>query len=296
MKVSAGRRKGYSIFIIAIMFLLLACSVSKKDETQLSAADQVATGVAATQAAWQATIAVQAAEQKTQESVITEAPTQPEPTLQPTPTPEPTQAVILPEAGLSRINPLPPNTLVSVPDWDIQVLEYHRGDEALTLINQDAEEEIIPPEGMEIVLVKILLRCTAQGNEAVSLKGFNLGLTGSSHISYFEWLFDWPLPELYYTDMRTSEEIEGWLDIAVPVGEQNLMIVLDFFDFKEDSPYYGTHLVRYLALEPDSAIVLPAEYASRTVNDIGMSPDKPAGIGQLVSMPEIGRASCRERV
>jgi len=62
--------------------------------------------------------------------------------------------------------------------------------------------------------------------------------------------------------------------------------VVNLEDSNSDSPTYGTRYVRYLALEPGSAIILPAEYASRAANEIGTTKENPAGVGQLVSMPE----------
>jgi len=142
------------------------------------------------------------------------------------------------------------------------------------------------PEGKEIVLVKFFVRCTSFEDKAFYLGIYDLALTGSSHVLYGDQMDEWPQPEFYYKDMFTAEAVEGWLDTVVPAGEQNLMAVAYFDRFDSNSPLHGQHFVRYMALEAESAITLPAEYANRSTNEIGLSQDNPAGLGQLVSIPE----------
>ncbi len=288
MRINARRKQVPVLFNILLLVLLLACSVESTDRVELSAADQVATGVAATQLAKQGAAVPQGGEQPAQESASAEEPVQPEPASPQAPIEEPQQpAELAPSgAGLSRANPLPPGTLVSVPDWDIQVLEYYRGAEALSRINQDFYRQVTAPEGKEIVLVKFFVRCTSFEDKAYDLGLFDLALTGDNNTVYGDQIDEWPQPEFYYKDMFTAEAIEGWLDVVVPAGEKNLMAVVNLEDNNSDSPTYGTRYVRYLALEPDSAIILPTEYASRAANEIGTTKENPAGVGQMVSMPE----------
>jgi len=288
MKTNACCKPVHVLFIVSLLFILLACSVGSTDRVELSAEDQIATGVAATQLAKQGAVEPQDGEQPAQESASTEEPAQPEPASPQAPIEEPQQpAALAPSgAGLSRADPLPPGVLVSVPNWDIQLLEYHRSQEALTLINAGANKEITVPEGKEIVLVKFFVRCTSFEDKAFSLGLFDLGLTGDSHVVYGDQTDEWPQPEFYYYDMFTAEAVEGWLDAVVPAGEQNLMAVVNLEDTDSNSPAYGTRTIRYLALEPGSAINLPAAYASRTANELGLTTGSPAGVGQLVSMPE----------
>jgi len=285
MKPNACQLKIYTGLIVAIMFLLLACSVSKSGQSQLSAADQVATGVAATQQAQQGSTGPLIGQQTEQENPSTEQPALP---AVPSQDESPTQPAtpLSPEAGLSRSNPLPPGILVSVPNWDIQVLEYHRGEEALKRINESYTREIMVEEGFEIVLVKFFVRCTSFEDKAFDLGIYDLALTGSSYVLYGDKIDEWPQPEFYYKDMFTAEAVEGWLDTVVPVGEQNLMAVVDLDDWSSSMVWPPPRYVRFLALEPGSSIVLPIDSTNRSTNEIGMRQDNPAGIGQLVSMPE----------
>ena len=136
------------------------------------------------------------------------------------------------------------------------------------------------------MLVKFFVRCTSFEDIAYDLGIYDLALTGDSHVLYGDRTDEWPQPEFYYKDMFTAEAVEGWLDVVVPAGEKNLMAVVNLEDSNSDSPTYGTRYVRYLALELGSTIILPTEYASRAANEIGTMKETPAGLGQLVSMPE----------
>lgn len=67
------------------------------------------------------------------------------------------EVVIVPdvEAGFSRQNPIPFNTLVSVPGWDIQVLEFLRGEAAAAVVNSGSRQFDPPPAGFEYALANV---------------------------------------------------------------------------------------------------------------------------------------------
>ena len=86
--------------------------------------------------------------------------------------------------GLSRANPFPLGTMISVPGWDVQVLELLRGAEAAELVNSGTRKFDPPPEGYEYALAKVFLRCTNMDGNAHSIGISEMYITGSSHIKF----------------------------------------------------------------------------------------------------------------
>ena len=182
--------------------------------------------------------------------------------------------------GLTRQHPIPLGTLVSVPNWDIQVVEFLRGEAAAALVNSGNRQFDPPPAGYEYALAKIFLRCTDLEPRAHSLYVDELYITGSSHIGFWDLMDGWPAPEFLYEDMYTAEAVEGWIDGLVPLTETNMMVVLDLEAFNEP------RITRFFELEPGASIVPSGEMFGQTPNDLGISRDQPASIGDKVVMAE----------
>ncbi len=182
--------------------------------------------------------------------------------------------------GMSRANPIPLGTLISIPGWDIQVLELLRGEAAAAMVNSGDRKFDPPPEGYEYALAKVFVRCTSMDEKAHSLSS-ELTLSGSSHIKYADQMDGWPAPEFVYEDMFIAESVEGWIDTLIPVAEENLIVVLDAKDW--DS---GFETLRYFELEEGASIVPSGAMFEQTPNDVGVNPDQPASIGELMIMTE----------
>jgi hypothetical protein len=181
--------------------------------------------------------------------------------------------------GTTRKDPLPPATLISIPGWDIEVLEFLRGQEALNVINT-ADWQVEPlPLGQEYALAKLFLRCTSLDANPHSLGISELFITGSSNLAYGDTMDSWPQPEFLFEDMYTAETVEGWIDAVIPSGEQDLMVVLNV----EDESGRST---RFLALDDGASISLPTEWTGLKPNDLGMNISNPAPAGQTVISPD----------
>jgi hypothetical protein len=193
-----------------------------------------------------------------------------------------TQAVSQPvstEPGTTRKSPIPLNTLVSIPGWDIKVLEFLRGEDALSIINTADWQAQPLPEGQEYALAKIYLKCTALDSNYHSLGISEMFITGNHNVAYGDTMDGWPQPEFLYEDMYTADSVEGWIDAVIPTDEQNLMVVLDV---KQDSNRY----TRYFALQEGASISLPAEFVNLSRNELGLNFSNPAPIGQQVISPD----------
>ena len=195
------------------------------------------------------------------------------------PSAEKTTAPVISEPGFTRKNPIPMNTLISIPGWDLKVLEFLRGEEALKVINTADWQAQPLPEGQEYALAKIYLKCTAMDDNDHSLGISDIFITGSSNVAYGDTMDGWPQPEFLYEDMYTADEVEGWIDAIIPTDEQNLMVALN--TTSED-----VHYTRYIALQDGASISLPPELANLSPNELGADYTKPAVAGQTVITPD----------
>ena len=200
------------------------------------------------------------------------------PVTNPTPTVEivPTVSV---EPGSSRKNPIPMNTLVSIPGWDIKVIQFLRGAEALSIINTPDWQAQPLPEGQEYALAKIYLKCTALDDNYHSLGISEMFITGSSNVGFGDTMDSWPQPEFLYEEMYTADEVEGWIDAVIPTAEKNLMVALNV---TQDD----VRTTRFFALQEGASIVLPAELAGLSPNELGVDYTNPAPAGQQVITPD----------
>ncbi len=182
------------------------------------------------------------------------------------------------EAGTSRKNPIPLNTLVSIPGWNIKVMEFLRGENALEVIDTpDWQPDPLPP-GQEYALAKIFVQNTSLEDDYQSLGISELFITGSHNVAYGDTMDSWPQPEFLFEDMFTAETVEGWIDAVIPTDEQDLMVVLDV---DKDNERY----IRYFVLQNGASISIPANYSNAIPNDLGVEVDNPAPAGQNVITP-----------
>ena len=182
------------------------------------------------------------------------------------------------EAGSTRKNPIPLNTLISIPGWDIKVLEFLRGEDALNVVNTPGWQADPLPQGKEYALAKIFLQSTSLEDGYQSLGISEMTITGSHNLTYGDTMDSWPQPEFLFEDIFTAEAVEGWIDAVIPTDEQDLMMVVDVL---KD----GIRYTRYFALENGASISLPAEFSNIRPNELGVTSSDPAGPGQNVITP-----------
>ena len=181
------------------------------------------------------------------------------------------------EQGTTRANPYPLGTMVSLPGWDIKVIEFLRGEEALQIIESDGRKFTPLSAGEEFALAKVYLRCTAMDEKAHSLGISEISITGSGNIKFGDRLDGWPAPEFLFEDMFTAEQVEGWIDAVIPADESDLMLVVDVNSYEEED-----WILRYFALEEGASITLPTDFLELQPNGLGSTFDAPAMANQEV--------------
>lgn len=189
-------------------------------------------------------------------------PTPTETKIPPTPTPAP--------VGYSRANPLTGTDVNSVPNWDVQVLEMKRGEDAWTDIRAANSFNDPAPEGMEYLLVKIHVKCTYNDSDEHSISGYDFDVTGDRAILYTTGMASVvePKPELD-AKLYSGGETEGWVAYLVGEDEGNLILIFDeSWSFDENSK-------RYLTLEPGASINVPSDLYAIPMSELGKSRKDP---------------------
>lgn len=191
----------------------------------------------------------------------------PDPTKTPEPLPTPTPVPI----GLSRRNPFPRTDLVSAPNWDVQVVEVKRGEEAWKDIQAANMFNESPPESMEYLLVKIHAKSTYADSDEHSIGGCDFDLTGDRLINYTCGMAGVVEPDPQFdATLFTGGETEGWAAYLVAQGEGNLMLVVDeILNFDSDAR-------RYIALDDGASISVSSDLANINPTDIGEDRNAPA--------------------
>ncbi len=199
----------------------------------------------------------------------------PPPTALPEPTAVPEVQVDGPVSGpgLGRDNPYPVGELIQAPNWDLQILEVLRGEEAWQMVYEANEYNEPPAEGMEYVLLKIFARSTYANDEEHEITYSDFKLTGDRYMRYFSAYVVDPEPALDAL-LFPGGETEGWITFPVGVGEGNLVLIFDEWANFEDDRY------RYLAVDEGASLAIPAEVLAAEPNEVGVERDNPALIGE----------------
>ncbi len=189
----------------------------------------------------------------------------------PTNTPGPVSRPTPVPVGLSRRNPLARSSVVSAPNWDIQVLDVRRGEAAWKDLQAVSEFNEAAPAGMEYLLVKLHVKSTYTDNARHDISGCDFDVTGDRLIEYScgTVTVDAPQPILEAT-LTAGGESEGWAAYLITRDEKDLILV-----FKEISNF-DENAVRYIALDDGASISVPPELAKIKPNSLGTGRDKPA--------------------
>ena len=179
----------------------------------------------------------------------------PQPTSTPTPLP----------IGLSRNYPYPSSKVVSTANWEVQVIETKRGDEAWRDIDAANMFNMAPPEGMEYILVKLHVKNISTDNDEHSISNCDFSITGNRLINYtcgIAMVVE-PEPRLD-AKLFTGGEVEGWAGYLISRGENNLILVL------------GENPVQYIALDEGASIKISPDLAGIMPTNLGTTRNDPA--------------------
>ena len=173
------------------------------------------------------------------------------------------------EAGESRANPVALGEVGQTAQWNFQILEVLRGDEAWDMLLAASEWNDPPDAGFEYVLVKIAAEHTG-GNKAEKISYSDFDVTGSDAILYeIPWMTN-PDPELD-AELMPGGVAEGWASFTVQEGEENLILVYDVWGWDEGPLYF--------ALEEGASISKPTDLAPEGDAQTGASRSEPAQFG-----------------
>ncbi len=207
----------------------------------------------------------------TQPAQDNQAQVEPSAPLEPTKTPEPPPTPTPAPIGLSRNNPFPRTDLISAPNWDVQVIEMKRGEDAWKDIQTANMFNEAAPDGMEYLLIKIHAKSTYADSEEHTIGGCDFDVTGDRLVSYTCGMASVvaPDPQLDAT-LFSGGETEGWVAYLVAQGEGSLMLVVDeILNFESDAK-------RYIALDDGASISISPDLASITPTDAGKDRNTPA--------------------
>jgi len=152
------------------------------------------------------------------------------------------------EYGGSRQDPYPPGELVPAFTISVEVADFVRGIEAWEMLYQINTLTDRLPEGQEYACVRMVVVNDLPGlSRKISQYGFYL--TGERHVRYPVAGIVTPKPVLG-GELAYGEQIHGWSCYLVPVGEENLMVVVDLPGFSRSDGEFLT----YIGLTEDASV------------------------------------------
>jgi hypothetical protein len=185
-------------------------------------------------------------------------------------------ATPLPPVGLSGNEPAQLAEVVSVPNWNVKVLEVSRGETAWSAIQSADELNEPPPPGKEYLLVKLWVKSTAADDEAHPISQSDFVVTGDRLVKYHTAEALEPEPQLN-AELSAGEKTEGWVAFLIDQGEGNLVLILDeVASFREDR-------FRFIALDEGAAIALAPELNEIQPTELGIDQASPAPLGETAT-------------
>jgi hypothetical protein len=198
-------------------------------------------------------------------------------TKTPTTAPTATKAPI----GMGRENPYPADGILSLPNWDVQVLEIVRGDAAWTAIRATNMFNEPAPESMEYIMLKLYAKSNYADSDAHQISDCDFDVTGDRLILYTCFSSSVVEPEPQFdAELYTGGETEGWVAYLIGKDEGNLILVF------EESWSIESDAVRYIALDEGASISVSPDLYDIAPTDLGISRSMPAPLGETVINPD----------
>ncbi|MBN2115296.1 MAG: hypothetical protein JW730_01910 [Anaerolineales bacterium] len=154
-------------------------------------------------------------------------PTSNPPTAAPTEIPPATEAPAESQ-GMSPENPLPLTGKVVTPEWEIEVLEVIRGEEAMSMLKQVSGSNKAHEEaGMEYALVRLRVKYVGTQDTGHVYGPIFRSLDSANEIYRSVSFIDVKVPEPELeADLAFGEETEGWVAIQAGKEATGLMLVV----------------------------------------------------------------------
>lgn len=190
------------------------------------------------------------------------------------------------DIGMSRANPYPLGEMHSVTNWDIQVLESIRGDEAWEIMKEGTNTvNDPPPEGMEYLLIKMKVASTHEEDAVHTNIFWDYQLTGSNLIRYTpaaivekDHGLDAPI--------NSGGEAEGWISFIVQHDEEDIILfrdeVANNLVLGEAPNLSDENRYRYFAVDDGASISIDQNLTQIQPSDLGADRSNPAAFGETV--------------
>lgn len=197
---------------------------------------------------------------------------------QPTNTSQPTEvppAATAEPMGMGRSNPYPMSEVVAAPNWEIQVLEVMRGEEAWQAIQTANQFNEPAAEGLEYLLVRLRAKCLYEDSDEHMIGSSDVRVTGDRLTQYSAGGVVAPEPPLD-AQLYKDGETEGWVAFSIGQGEGNLILIFDeLLNFDDDRR-------RFIALDEGASLSVSADLAKIEPTDLGKERGAPAPFGETV--------------
>ena len=191
--------------------------------------------------------------------------------------------------GDSRSEPAPLATEVVAGPWRLTVAEVVTGDAATEQVLAANPANEAPRDGFTYVAVRIT--AVNDGDQPLEITGDDFALTTASGVVR---RFTGAVPPDPALDgvAQPGETRDGWVVLGAPVDDEDLLLLYDSVSLS------GDWADRVFALS-DGAAIDPADSPLAEANEVGLTPDDPAGIGDAIVTDDwevelLGIASCEE--
>lgn len=176
--------------------------------------------------------------------------------------------------GLSRERPLANTATISLPNWDVNVLEVVRAPTAWERLREANQFNEPAPEDWNYLLIKYRLHRKGNSSELNSL---GLHLTGSANILHYSFNTSAVPPEPVLDPYLVGGETrEGWEAYLVHEDESDLMLVLDDYSDYEQ-------LEHFVSLNEKAQLTVPDTLAAIEATAVGRDLNEPIPFGQLTT-------------
>jgi serine/threonine protein kinase len=161
-----------------------------------------------------------------------------------------------PAVTTSRSAPLPSGSVARTADWDVEVVEMLRGDEAYRQLYRANNNNERPPEGMEYLLMRVAV--TPRGGSD-SFHFGDIDLVGERAVVYDASAAVTPEPRLMdSTPIDRGQRADRWAAFLVGQEEQNLILRIDT-SYEADPVFLAVDDGAQLNLDPALVDIVPTK-------------------------------------
>jgi hypothetical protein len=162
-----------------------------------------------------------------------------------------TQETSAEPVGSSPQNPAPRTETIETADWEFNVVEVHRGEEAMAILKEASPfNKAHPDPAMGYVLLKVHAKYIGTDTDTHHIDGSFFRGMGSANVMYervSSTEAKAPDPTMSsFDDLSLGGEVEGWTVIQVANDETGILLVIWP---RDNGMLLGEETIRYISLE-----------------------------------------------